>query len=209
MMEESRIAKGAGFPPLHSCRRNGYPIHTSRLVWNIAANLFEAFTPEQLAPTWNMVFTFEAIAGRVVASLLSKWCTCDSEFRIARKLLQQKLQVVRVKRNIGVKITDHVILKFGEVFVCRIETVSFGCKAAIAVTRHVKSFNPVVTSRVLSDDIGSAVCRAVIDYDPLEGMNCLRNDRSNSVRQMPLLVSCGSNQKKPGQCNLGARIHVR
>src|SRR5688572_2804517 len=100
-MKGLALSECAGTPPFHSGCQHGNDIDAALSQRNVAANLLEAFASKQLAGTRDMV---EAAEPEIVRrAFFLERCAGDAELRVLVKLLEKKLEVVRSKREVGVK----------------------------------------------------------------------------------------------------------
>src|SRR2546429_166361 len=110
MVKEAFLTEGSGFPAFHSGRRDGNPIDSASLVWNVAANVFQTISPEYLALPRDVVLSFKAIPGRVVIAFFQKRCAGNTKRGIVCKFPEQKLDKVRLKSDVRINVTYHIVI---------------------------------------------------------------------------------------------------
>src|SRR4030095_7231582 len=97
----------------------------------------------------------------------------DSEIADLGELRQQELEIVRLKRNVGIEIADDVILEPIDRLPGGVETVRFRREVSVAVRRHIEALDPTQGRGVPVDDLCRTVGRTVIDDVPLDGAHGL------------------------------------
>src|SRR5262249_970091 len=105
------LRKGSHFPALHARGHDRDPIHASRPVWDVAADLLETLSPETLTRPGHVVLPLKAVFARIIPPVLSERGSSHAELSIFRKLSHQKFHIARLKRNIGIKVSHYVELK--------------------------------------------------------------------------------------------------
>ena len=96
---------------------------------------------EKLDTASDMFFPFKAaIYGAVL--VLYKRSTSHTQVGIIRKTLQQKLEIIIIKRDVGIKICNHFKFDTLDFLVTCIETVNFRGKLSVPSIRHPHQLNP-------------------------------------------------------------------
>jgi hypothetical protein len=70
--------------------------------------------------------------------VLHKWRSSDPEVRGFDKLLDEKLEIVSLKRNVGIQAANQIECQGFDALVTGIETVGLSRKVAIPVLGHPK-----------------------------------------------------------------------
>ena len=89
-----------------------------------------------------MVLTFEAIAGRVVTTILCKRRSRDTQFWIFGKLSNQKLKVIRFERKVGIQITNYFKLNRLNLLQSCVKRVNLAGEATIKARRALDQSDP-------------------------------------------------------------------
>jgi hypothetical protein len=74
--------------------------------------------------------------------------------------------MVLVKRNVPVQIPDDFVWQAADFFIAGIESLHFGCKAAVSALRHLDHFDPRMSREIAAYDIGSLVRRSIVHDHP-------------------------------------------
>ncbi len=151
MMKAHLFDEGARLPAFHAGRGDGNPINRATLDRDITAHCLETLAAEDLAGARDMAEVRAAVGvGVHVRSIpiFDKRGSRDPQARNIREAVEQKFEVVRFDRNVGIQIADQVELHVLEPFVACIEGVGLGSKLAITMLGHTQEFDPVVFSSV-------------------------------------------------------------
>ena len=76
---------------------------------------------------------------------------------ILGKLLQQKLEISRLERNVRIKASHHIVLYAFNFLVARIESMDFPSEMTFLAFRHSHQFNPFVLGSITHDYFVSVV----------------------------------------------------
>src|SRR5215475_14110996 len=132
MVNKDAFAKAYGFPGIHSCHSYGNPVHSTVSRGRIAADLFQALTPENLALTSNILRTMAFL----YTSPFNIPGTGNSDHRVRCDFVQEKLEKIGLERNIRIDICDQVVRQALYRLPGRVEANGFPGKAAVSSVRH-------------------------------------------------------------------------
>src|SRR5262249_41753065 len=104
-------------------------------ICKISSDIFKTLAPEHLALSGYVELPFEAVRFRIVAALFPKHRSCNTEPRIFTELRQEKLEMIRVQKYVGVQIPDYLILQMFHSFLARVECIHFGRKIPLPAHR--------------------------------------------------------------------------
>src|ERR1700761_5819920 len=128
MMEEGLLPKGARRPAHHARCGYSHPVDPAGLVGTISANFLKAFAPKYLALPGDMIAAFKAVRAGVISSLFLECRTGNTQTRILPDFIEQKLEMIRIERDVRIQIADHVILQILHALQAGIERVHLGGK---------------------------------------------------------------------------------
>jgi hypothetical protein len=157
VVEERLLAKRSCFPTQHPGSRNRDPVNASGPVGEISAYIRETLTPKQLALACNVELAFETIGFRVVATFFAEDRSGDAQSRILSELIQEKLKVIRVQRNVGVQIANDLVFEVFDSFPTGIEGMYLCREIPLAARRQIYQFDPVILRSVGLDPTRGAV----------------------------------------------------
>src|SRR5580658_5447259 len=109
----------------------------------VSANILPASSAKELACSRNMPASGEAVSCRTVA-LLTENGTCHAQAGILRKLGQQELKVITLKRNVRVHVPDDIKRLTPQCFVPCIESMCLSSKAPAISQRPLNQRHPRV-----------------------------------------------------------------
>src|SRR5206468_2340917 len=132
--------EGPGFPTLHPRRGHGNPIDPASLDRLVAADFLETPAPEELACPGDV---FQAGKSEVIASRsLDEWRSRHTELRIGSKLPQQEFEVVDLERDVGVQVSNDVVILVTQGLVASAEALDLRCKVAVSALGQAYQRNP-------------------------------------------------------------------
>src|SRR5581483_11421611 len=99
-----------------------------------------------------MVASLEALPFGAIPLLLEH-CTRHPKAGIALELGQNELEIVRIKRQISVKIAHDLITKAIDTLVSGVEGLHLGCEAAVTPWRDTDQFNPRVAVKITAHNV--------------------------------------------------------
>src|SRR5271163_969422 len=126
MVNAYLVGEGPGLPPFHSRGNDRDMVDSTAFDGGIPANRFVALSPEQLAASPD-VFNI----GKAVIVLLRSFPerrSANTEVRVFAKLAQKVMKVVRLNRDIGVKIPDHIRVQLLDFCIASVEGMNFSGK---------------------------------------------------------------------------------
>jgi hypothetical protein len=174
-MVKPLFRKGPRLPSLHACRRYCDPVDPPSTIRDVTAYFLKTLPPEKLASAGDVVLTLETIPRSVVTVILGKRRPGDAQSRIFCKFSDQKAQVFRVERKVGIEVSDHVELKRSNPLQACIESVNFSSKTSITLDRSSEEFDPWIAARITFDDLRCSVGRTIVHYHPSLRQPRLRN----------------------------------
>src|SRR5208283_1255716 len=154
-----------GLPAHHPCGRDCYPIDSASLIWCESSDLLKAALSKHLAAARNMVMPLKALPLGAV-SVLFEDRSRDPKVGICIKLAQDKLNIIHIEGNISIEIPQNLIVQVLDSFIAGVESLHFGCKAAVSPLRHLDQFDPRILYKVAAYDFCSPVCRSVVHDHP-------------------------------------------
>src|SRR5688572_12047388 len=150
MVYEDLVAERLCLPAEHPRRRDCNPVHPD-LHGYVASDLLEALAPEELTAAGDVFLTFETVSSGVI-SVLDEDRASNPEGRVRGELGEQRFQVVSVEGQIGVQITNHVVLEMSHAFVPGAERKCLGCEAALELRRQMHGLDPGMPRSTLTCD---------------------------------------------------------
>src|SRR3972149_2063994 len=141
MMDAGLFGKRSRLPAFHSCRGHGDPVYASAANGDIAANILEALSPEQLAGSRHMFDIGVAIVVHLRRSL-DKGGACNPQIRELTEPGQEEIEVVGGETDVRIEISDDVEGKLRDVLVTGVEGLYFCGEVAIPSFRHPEQFHP-------------------------------------------------------------------
>ncbi len=188
MVEANLSSERLCFPPVHSSGCHCDPVNRATFHWFVTTDLAKATVPKQLTASTDMFELSEHVRiGVPPKSLMifDKGRTCDAKLRIPLELPKEKFEVILLKGNVCIQISDNVKLKRGlamsEVSITGIEGMGFGSELAVATLGHAKKFDPIMISGIALDNFVRTIVRTVAHNDPFSRQNRLFNDRANRL----------------------------
>src|SRR5580704_4086211 len=150
MVNAYLIGEGPCLPPFHSRGNDRDMVDSTTFDWGISADRFVALSPEQLAASPD-IFTI----GKAIVVLLGSFPerrSANAKVWIFAKLAQQILKVIRLNRDIGIKIADHIRIQFLGFGITGVEGVNFPGKMPLRALWHPQQVNPGIVCPVLAYD---------------------------------------------------------
>src|SRR5437867_4091758 len=153
-----------GLPAFHPCRRHRDPVDSTAFYWQIAADLFETFSPEELARARDVFHGSESevISGRA----LGEWRSHYSESLVCGQLREQKVEIVLVEGDISIEVPDDIEILALHPLVACVEALDFAGEVPVSALGHPYQFHPWVVGEIPRDNFVSAVCRAIAHNHP-------------------------------------------
>src|SRR5215216_6547708 len=130
-------------------------------------------------------------------AVFREWSSYDAQRRIISQLIEQKLEVVRLKGNIRIKAGHDVVWQMFKTRVARIKTDGFASEIPGVAFWHPEQFDPVVLDYIATDDLICVIPRTVADDEPAHRPHGLSNNRLNCLLDKRSLVFRRRNQQVP------------
>ena len=173
MMLADSLGECARLPAVQPCRKNRDMVNLAALQWHVSTDGLEAFAPEKLASAPNIFNICKSII--VLKISFTERSTGNSEPLVFTHLANEKLKMVRLERNIGVEISDHIKGEIPHSFITGIKRSNLARKMPLLARRHLDELNPLALGRGLAHDFIRLVGRAIAYDHPPQWTICLRN----------------------------------
>ena len=98
------------------------------MVRNITTDFFKTFAPEELTSPGDVVLAFKTVLRRVI-TVLKKRRSSHAKLTILLELSQQKLEIICLERQVGVKVANDVERKRSSPAQAGIEGMNLSGKA--------------------------------------------------------------------------------
>src|SRR5688572_19632673 len=118
-------------------------------------------------------------------------CACNPQARRLAETRHQVGEVVRLKRDVRIHVTDNVKLQLLYRPEAIVEAIHFGCEIPFATLALANELDPVVPPFVISNYLRRSVSGSVADDYPSQGWMGLSDHRIKKSLNVRFFVSSG------------------
>src|SRR5215471_5796883 len=151
VVEKRFLPEGTRPPSLHPRCRHCDPIHAAGLVWNESADLFKTLATEHLESSGNVSRALKAIATRVIM-VFEEERSSNAKIGICPEAVQQKFDIVRCKRHVGIETGHDVVFQSCNAAVTGVEGLHLRRETPFRSSRALDEVNPRIPLRKSGDD---------------------------------------------------------